>query len=152
MKKTAIYLLLLLLLALEGCMMSGMHLLGTNHHSNNNQISLGKIVSKEVIVSNYKIEVEFPVSQLNQELNFVLQIHDRTTNNKITNADVWFEIISSNQNDSNDVEKLGSTKIEADDYGNFVASYTFRSEKEVQVVFIIYSVENEKFTKPIEIF
>jgi len=153
MKKAAVYLaLLLLLLVLEGCMMPAMHMLGIDHHSNNSQINSKKIISKEVIISNYKIETEFPIPQLHQEINYLLQIYEQNTKNKITNAEVWFEVIRRNQNDSDEVEKLVSKKIEADDKKNFISSYIFHSDEEVQVGFKVYSIENEKFDKPIEIF
>lgn len=152
MKKAAVYLALMLLLALGGCMMPAMHMLGTDHHSNNSQINSKKIISKEVIISNYKIETEFPIPQLHQEINYLLQIYDQNTKNKITNAEVWFEVIRRNQNDSDEIEKLVSKKIEADDKRNFISSYIFHSDEEVQVGFKVYSIENEKFDKPVEIF
>lgn len=152
MKKAAVYFASMLLLALEGCMMPAMHMLGTDHHSNNSQINSKKIISKEIIISNYKIEIEFPISQLHQEINYLLQIYDQNTKNKIANAEVWFEVIRRNQNDSDEIEKLVSKKIEADDNRNFISSYIFHSDEEVQVGFKVYSIENEKFDKPIEIF
>ena len=151
MKKT-LGILLPIALSFSGCMMGGMGMMGMDHQQDHGDINSEKAISKEVITLNYKLVAEFPVPQQHSEVNYTLQIYDRITNERIIQSEVWFEVTESGKDNSIDVEKLVSTKIEPDGNENYVYSFAFHSEKEVQIGFKIYSIGNEKFAPPIEIF
>ena len=150
--KKAICLLSLISFIFQGCMVGGIGMMGMGHHQDHGKMNSEKVISKEVIISNYKFAAEFPIPQQHSEVNYTLQIYDRITNERIIQSEVWFEVTKSGKDNSTDVEKLVSTKIETDENENYVYSFAFHSEEEVQVGFKIYSIENEKFVAPIEIF
>lgn len=151
MEKT-LGILLPIALLFSGCMMGGMGMMGMDHQQDHGDINSEKAISKEVITLNYKLVAEFPLPQQHSEVNYTLQIFDRITNERIIQSEVWFEVTEIGKDNSIDVEKLVSTKIQTDGNENYVYSFTFHSEKEVQVGFKIYSIENDKFATPIEIF
>lgn len=151
MEKT-LGILLPIALLFSGCMMGGMGMMGMDHQQDHGDINSEKAISKEVITLNYKLVAEFPLPQQHSEVNYTLQIFDRITNEIIIQSEVWFEVTERGKDNSIDVEKLVSTKIETDGKENYIYSFTFHSEKEVQVGFKIYSIENDKFATPIEIF
>ena len=153
MKKTfGLGFLLLIAFLYTGCMFGGMSMMGMDHQNDHGELNSEKTISKELIISNYKLEAEFPAPQLHGEVNYTLQIYDRLTNKKLTQAEVWFEVISSSEDNSKDVKNLVSAKIELDKNGNYASSFAFHSGREVQIGFKIYSINDEIFSTPAEIF
>jgi hypothetical protein len=144
--------LLLIALSFSGCMMGGIGVMEMDHQQDHGDTDSEKAISKEVITLNYKLVAEFPVPQQHNQVNYTLQIYDRITNERIIQSEVLFEVTKRGKDNSTDVEKLVSTKIETDENKNYVYSFAFHLEREVQVGFKIYSIGNEKFAAPIEIF
>jgi len=150
--KVVLGVLILFSVSFTGCMMGGMGMMGMEHGQAHDETNSVKAFSKEVIISNYKLEVEFTIPKLHGEEKYNLRIYDRITNEKVNQAEVWFEVNRSGEGNSTNVEKLVSTKIETNGEGIFSSSFTFHSEEEIHVGFRIYSIENERFATPVDIF
>jgi len=150
--KIILYLFLLPIILFEGCMMGGMMMGGMNHLQEQKLDKSGNVLVKQVVVSNHKVEVEFPESILHSSTNYNLKITDLNTNMIQNEAEIWFEVSSFDDGQSNKIEKLISTKVTPDKSGYYSSSFTFHSEKEVQIGFKVSSINGEKIDLPIEIF
>lgn len=120
---------------------------GMEHSSQGHKNSPMTPRSKEVIVSNYILETEFPAPVLNGQINYTLNIIDRETKQNIDSAEVWFIT-----GDENKQVESSQTKLNQNLTGEYSASYTLDTEDSRLIGFRIHSINGESFQIPIEIF
>ena len=159
--KKSFFLLLMLSIILEGCMMLGMggmrHTGGGGMHGDSHGSSMdGQTIVKESVVNGIKITAEFPPYTLSDELAYKVTLYDIREKLIISDASISLIVITDNsqgQNSHSDHAKMQEMKFSPDEINN--GTYIFRPSIKntgaYKFIFILERIGNSKIDPPIEV-
>lgn len=173
--KKSIYILLLLSIILEGCMMLGMggmgHMGGMNENSHGSSMN-GQTIVKESVVNRIKITAEFPPYILSDELAYKVTLYD--VREKMIISDASISLIVTPDDSRKQVSRSGQTsshsghgdsspaqspsKIEKMKFspdeinnGTYIFHPTIKNKGVYKFIFVLERVGNITIDPPIEV-